>query len=182
MKYCVSRYDAKHCPGRMQTVNDVVLIPSLRIHTHAPDARSLTVNSVVATLRQEAATGKSTQDIISSACGKVKGAVKAAMPKISNMSRNIRRVKQKRNIAPVAPKRLRDLILNGDFTTTTNKENFLFYDSGASDRRIVIYATEANLNFLKECEEWYLDGTFRICPPLFSQIYTIHGKSPKHVV
>lgn len=92
------------------------------------------------------------------------------------MSRNIRRLKQKKNVAPVAPKYLRELIFDERYTVTTNDENFMMYDSGPTDRRTVIFATDANISFLQECEEWYLDGTFRISPPLFSQVYTIHGK------
>lgn len=169
----ICRYDATHCPGRIQTVNDRVVKTSL--HTHAPDARNYPVHSVVAEMRQEAATAKSSKEIIANACSKVKGVViyvKAALPKISN----IRRLKQKRNIAPVTPRLVRELIIDAIFTVTANNENFLLFDNGATDRRIIVFATDANIRFLKECGEWYLDGTFRICPPLFSQIYTIHGR------
>lgn len=133
------------------------------------------MDAIVDGIRQDAQTSKSTREIITEACGKAKGAVKAALPKISNMSRVIRRRKQKRNVAPATPRLLRDLIFDESYTVTTKNENFMLYDSGAADRRTVIFATDENIRFLKECKEWYMDGTFRVCPPLFNQIYTIHG-------
>ena len=42
-------------------------------------------------------------------------------------------------------------------------ENFLHSDSGAGDdKRMIVYATEGNIELLKECQEWFLDGTFRV--------------------
>ena len=32
------------------------------------------------------------------------------------------------------------------------------------------------MQLLKECPEWYLDGTFKTCPLVFQQVYTVHVK------
>ena len=64
---------------------------------------------------------------------------------------------------------------------TERNERFLYFDSGAEQpdsNRIIVYATEGNINLLKTCSEWFLDGTFSICPTIFAQLYTIHVKLP----
>ena len=63
------------------------------------------------------------------------------------------------------------------YRTTTNGEPFLVYDSGVGDEeRIFILASQDALQFLADSERWYADGTFRISPEIFFQLYTIHGQ------
>ena len=57
-----------------------------------------------------------------------------------------------------------------------NEELFLLYDSGAVNDRILVFGTERNLDFLQLSDGWYADGTFKVAPPLFRQLYTIHGE------
>ena len=54
---------------------------------------------------------------------------------------------------------------------------FLLHDSGAAsgDDRFLMFGTRQNKEVLAECEVWMADGTFRVCPLLFTQMYTIHG-------
>ena len=62
--------------------------------------------------------------------------------------------------------------------------NFLLYDNleendeendeELSDR-MIIFGTERMINLLAECQDWMLDGTFKVTPALFYQLYTIHG-------
>ena len=61
---------------------------------------------------------------------------------------------------------------------TTKGDRFLLYDSGAEADRMIIFATPANLDILGRSEEWFLDGTFKVCPSIFSQLYTVHAKLP----
>ena len=68
---------------------------------------------------------------------------------------------------------------------TRNGEEFLLFDTfeeeddelGADEGedRIIAFATRRNLEQLAECNMWYMDGTFKACPNLFTQIYTING-------
>src|SRR5262249_6761109 len=52
---------------------------------------------------------------------------------------------------------------------------FLFHDSGPGPNRILIFSTERNPDLLSRSQHWYADGTFKTVPPLFEQLYTIHG-------
>jgi hypothetical protein len=52
--------------------------------------------------------------------------------------------------------------------------NFLLCNDGTNDR-ILIYAT---INFFEKASDGrklFMDGTFKCCPNLFAQLYTIHA-------
>ncbi|KAF9421706.1 hypothetical protein HW555_002387, partial [Spodoptera exigua] len=40
---------------------------------------------------------------------------------------------------------------------------------------ILLFGTSENIRLLQLSPFWILDGTFRTCPTLFYQIYTVHG-------
>lgn len=121
-------------------------------------------------------TEESTREITGFVTGLAKGpAVSMALPKISNMSRTIRRTRVRANIAPVTPASLQELRFEGKYTVTDKNDNFIIHDSENEDR-LVIFGTNSNLDFLAASDEWYMDGTFDMCPPLFQQVYTIHGE------
>jgi hypothetical protein len=65
-------------------------------------------------------------------------------------------------------------------------ETFLVFDSAdlstETRERLIIFSTERNLNLLNQCDHWFGDGTFKLTPPLFSQIYTIHGLHRSNVL
>ena len=68
------------------------------------------------------------------------------------------------------------------YRTTTNGDPFLVYDGGVGDKqRIFIFASQDALQVSAESEHWYADGTFRVCPKMFSQLYTIHDQSDGRV-
>ena len=67
-----------------------------------------------------------------------------------------------------------DLNIPEEFTKTS-KDLFLIYDSGSTDGRLLIFATQSNRNILAHSEHWYADGAFKTMPPIFAQLYTVHG-------
>ncbi|CAF1111998.1 unnamed protein product [Brachionus calyciflorus] len=71
-----------------------------------------------------------------------------------------------------------DFELHQDFTITLKNENFIFFDSfdpsKKNNDRIIIFATEKNLQLLSKFRHWLCDGTFDAAPKLFKQLFTIH--------
>ena len=47
-------------------------------------------------------------------------------------------------------------------------------EEGNGEEMILMFATVANLHHLSKADVWYGDGTFKVCPKLFYQLYTIH--------
>ncbi|KAF7685046.1 hypothetical protein CDIK_4205 [Cucumispora dikerogammari] len=59
---------------------------------------------------------------------------------------------------------------------TMRKETFLQFDSGIEcPNRVVLFYSLPTIEYLKKSDVIMMDGTFKICPPSFYQIYTIHG-------
>ena len=54
-------------------------------------------------------------------------------------------------------------------------EHFLRADVETHGGRHVIFATEEQLAKLTEAKRWYVDGTFKLCRPPFSQLFSINA-------
>jgi hypothetical protein len=46
----------------------------------------------------------------------------------------------------------------------------------------VIFASEENLRLMSASDRIFMDGTFKTCPRIFAESYTIHGMVSGHVV
>lgn len=59
---------------------------------------------------------------------------------------------------------------------TLRNESFCLHDSGPLGKnRLIMFATKENLLHLKHSDFWIADGTFKVAPPTFCQLYVIHG-------
>lgn len=115
------------------------------------------------------------------------------------MKRTVGR-RRNRNL-PTNPKRLVDLgDIPEEFKVTKNNKKFLCFDSYLDEdseddeddeaeedqrrreKRILIYATKADLKILAASSTWYIDGTFDTAPDIFTQVLTIHGEYLGEVV
>jgi len=56
---------------------------------------------------------------------------------------------------------------------TNRNENFLLVNDNTSN--ILLFATETNLKFLSKVDTIFVDGTFKSCPKIFTQMFTVHG-------
>ena len=54
-------------------------------------------------------------------------------------------------------------------------ENFLLHDSGPGADRILMFGCERNIRSLAQADVWGADGTFKVCPRLWCQLYTVHA-------
>ena len=99
------------------------------------------------------------------------------VPKDTSLKRTLQRARHASERCPREPVSLNQLILRDDDKVLPNGEAWLFYDSGPSSDRILMFATQGNLRLLEQTEIAFSDGTFKCAPSrLFSQLYTIHGK------
>ena len=69
------------------------------------------------------------------------------------------------------------LVLHIEFQTTIIGEQFLFFDSGAGAAdTITTFASVQARQLLEQSGNWYGDGTFKVCPEVFYQLYTFHAQ------
>ena len=69
-----------------------------------------------------------------------------------------------------------DFIIPYSYTLTRGYERFLLTDEKtASGGRILIFASNAQLNELFKANYVFCDGTFATVSSIFNQLYTFHG-------
>ena len=108
--------------------------------------------------------------------------VKAYLPRIDSIKRGIRRLREGNNL-PAPGRDDMDFDIPNDYAILIDGRQFLQYDNGNGEARILIYGTAAGLSFLTNSPDWFMDGTFKVAPPQFAQLYTVHGlKEGHHVI
>ena len=109
--------------------------------------------------------------------------VAVEMPSTSAIRQTIHRIRKKD--LPVEPERAEDVVIPNNLKLTqAGARNFLLFDTNTDQNdeledehdgtRIIGFGTEENLRRLGNSDVWFLDGTFKTCPRLFQQIFTIN--------
>lgn len=112
------------------------------------------------------------RNLVSDAVQTIDAAVAPVLPSMNAMARTVNRIRQKDNII-ANPRDLSELKL--DNILTEKGMPLLLYDNESADNRLIIFATKSNLQMLSSSDGIFSDGTFGVSPPLFEQLYTIHG-------
>ncbi|XP_053202906.1 uncharacterized protein LOC128387687 [Panonychus citri] len=81
--------------------------------------------------------------------------------------------RSKLSMVPKLPASREEINLPNDMKVLPNGQNFLIADEGEGDR-ILVFGSFKSFQRLAEADNIYMDGTFKSCPKLFYQIYTIH--------
>lgn len=166
------------CTKMAATTDDPLVMVTTPEHNHAPDQDYVRAKQVVQEIKEagvrqpERAPGL----LIEQKKQDLPEEVLAKLPTTSALTRTVNRTRQAQ--LPPNPKSLDDLHeLPPEYKLTLKSENFLCYDSFGEDDgpRIIVFATNDNLRKLAASHTWFCDGTFRICPDLFTQVFTIHG-------
>ncbi|XP_034945928.1 uncharacterized protein [Chelonus insularis] len=160
--------------SELKTGNIVGVTPK---HEHASDIAAVEMKMIKAKIAKKARTNDSKPaTVITQALRGVLSPVSALLPKLSSMSRTVNRIRAKENPQLPDVSSRCELVLTEEFKYTHTGELFLLYDNGGSKRRFLMFTTHKNLNVLSRCQQWLGDGTFRVAPNNFSQLYTIiHG-------
>ena len=117
---------------------------------------------------------ESAQKIVASVVKDISNPTSLKLPKISSIKMTIRRDREK-DEHPANSVSLQELSIPNKHAVTENDDEFLQFDSGSEDDRIIIFSTRKSLTLLSSSDHWFADGTFDACPSLFYQLYTIHG-------
>ncbi|XP_042913268.2 uncharacterized protein [Parasteatoda tepidariorum] len=76
---------------------------------------------------------------------------------------------------PALPKSVDDIVWTERYTKTKDGKDFLLGDDGSGEDRLLMFCTTDNLKRMCSSKKIWADGTFKIVPLLFHQLYTIHG-------
>ena len=76
---------------------------------------------------------------------------------------------------PAVPQRREDIPVLPNNYQINRGDRFLLFDCGVGDvNRLIIFATNDAIRLITTNPHWFIDGTFKVCPEIFFQIYTIH--------
>ena len=153
-------------------------VKSAGIHCHGPDPTILELNQTRKKLKDAAvSTADKPAKIINQLKSTMNENIAIYLPNDNALRQTILRERKKKSGRPTEPKDIDNLIhLPLPYKTTVEGQEFLIpiyddQDSGA----MMIFTTTDDLHRLSKCEFWIMDGTFDVTPPLFNQMYSIHG-------
>lgn len=157
----------------MTSVGDNV--ESKKEHSHAPDGRKAQVRKVVNSIKEEAQSSNDPpRRIIRNNTKNIEDPISAVeLPSNETLARNVRRIRQQLGGGFKLPKSLGELELENEYAKTVKGDQFLLFDNKRSN--YYFHPTHVNLQYLVYCDHWHIDGTFDVTPPLFKQLYTVHG-------
>ena len=99
------------------------------------------------------------------------------LPALCHMRRDIRLQRQANQQLPSQANREDVPGLPLQYQRSYANEQFLIFNSGQGDAdRIFIFGTNQSLQLLSQSQKWFGDGTFKVCPQIFFQIYTIRAQ------
>lgn len=172
------KYNMYKCRGRAHTVNDEVILHK-NTHNHTPNIIEISTKTIINELKKTASSQVSStpHQIITNTISTISSqAISGALPSVATMKKTVQRLKRCENAPPVNPSTLSEITIIEPYTFTLNNKPFLLYDSGSDDvNRILLFSTEENLKILSDQYHWFIDGTFKSSPQLFTQLLTIHA-------
>ena len=168
--HCSFRGKSNHCPASVVQCPEGFTVGVE--HNHAAEVGLPETTKLTAAIKR-----KATDDLFRSASAIVDGVLlegmetAAAMPTLArpeHLARAANRCRQsKRPQDPV------DLDFNIDESSIP--EGFLRADIETREKRHPIFATEEQLTLLRKAKRWYVDGTFNLCRPPFTQLFTMNA-------
>ncbi|KII73004.1 hypothetical protein RF11_00672 [Thelohanellus kitauei] len=170
-----TKYRSEKCPRRLITHNGMLLSREAK-HDHAPDIIERNIRLLVNSIKENALqTMLPTQNVISDSVQGLESAISASMPSLPALKKRVQRVRNELGSSIPLPSSTLDLMIPEDYKITLTGNRFLLYDNNSVER-ILIFSTEENLRLLSNHRTWFCDGTFKTCPSLFQQLYSIHVK------
>jgi len=117
------------------------------------------------------ATPSSSQAAVSSA---LDGHVLMVLPSRPRLTRTLQRKRQKLNTSANGGTQLPPIPVDLTFEIPTMYKPMVLFDSGPGQNRIVLMGILELLDGLARADIWLADGTFKVVPSLYFQLYSIH--------
>ncbi|CAF3834472.1 unnamed protein product [Rotaria sordida] len=162
----IFRCQNRSCKARCHTnLSMDVFLSQPTTHNHAPNPDRIPVIQLHNEVKQRAATtDEPTSSILHSALRTFPLRAAGELTRTDIIIQTIRRQRTTPAIIPSGH-------LPEDLKKTYRGEDFLLYE----DNEMIIFTTKTNLSILKQSKHWFADGTFKVCPDDFYQLFTLHA-------
>lgn len=187
------------CAARAITNNppaptDVILLkgPEQSSHSHPPNQEEVEAEKITSRIKRKAAAHPEVPpaQILRVELAGVSDGVLSQLPEREALKKQVRR--ERRKDLPPNPRSLSELQELPDlYQKTLQGEKFLIFDSRVAEDedededvqrdeetaadRTLVFGTRQNLEVLCRSSTWFIDGTFKVTPTLFTQLFTILG-------
>jgi len=181
---CELRRNKQQCKAKIKVDIYENIIGAFNEHTHPPSDTVCEVNRIKSRIRDLSDTTQNPpQLILGEALQGISEDASVNLPAIDHMRRTIRH-QRRDNQRPGNPvNRAAIPVLPMEYQVTANNDQFLLFDSGVDDEnRMLIFASNQAIQLLAISEDWFGDGTFKVCPDIFFQLYTIHARINQRVI
>ena len=96
-------------------------------------------------------------------------ATQLTLPSKASLFKVSQRVRQKKDLIQFPEPASRNFDVPEEF------KSFLVHDSGKEDHeRIMLFGDNEMIKYLQSSPSWLADGTFKLSPKMFYQLYTVH--------
>ena len=165
-----------NCKGRAITFfhNRSHYLKKFVEHNHSPQASNAEVAKTIGQIKQKArATRDKPVQIIQDITVNMQQEHHPYLPSSNALRSRIKHVK--RAEMPAQPQTIEEINIPDSLRLTFNGDTFLIRDCAIGNDRILLFATQANIQRLSQASFWLMDGTFKTVPTVFRQLYTIHA-------
>ena len=166
------------CKARVHLSASGEFLRIVNKHTHPSVPTQCKITKVRDGIKRRAdITQDTTQQMLAAEMQGVSENAAVNMPSLDNIRRNIRYQRQDNPLSNPLHRNDIPAMLTHEYQVTSMEEPFLLLDSGVDDpERFFIFGTNRGLQLLGQSQHWYADGTFKVCPQVFFQVYTIHAQ------
>ncbi|KAL8588584.1 hypothetical protein ACOMHN_034038 [Nucella lapillus] len=183
-------------PANQRTSRSNGAIPNVKnYHNHLANQRCQEETSIAEMKEGAAATDAPTRRLIGEMRANLTDETLTNLPQRSALRRTIQRKRKIDDAFPPLPLNLEDIDILEQFREVLvggTQVRFLLDDTGDADndaeeeenllKRIIFFGTDEVLRFMTANSNWMADGTFKVAPQLFFQLYTIHVIKDNHVI
>lgn len=179
------RCSVRDCKGRLVTplmdlqpgpVDDDVEPVRKGDHLHAPDPARVEVKKLHGVVKERAVTSEEPpRRIVQDAVAGIGEEAATKVRSNTNLTAMVNRKRRHGEAFPPPPHGRLAFEIPPNLRVTNNGQPFLLHDSGPEDAdRLLIFAAPRMVQLLRDYEEWFVDGTFKVSPEIFYQVYTVH--------
>lgn len=164
------------CKGMLRTTlneeDEHILLKQSQNHCHEADPLRKKIADFRNKLKDDAAKSKFCK-ILNDSKSETDSEIIESLPSTAALKQSMYRAKRKLHGALVEPT---DLNFNIDESVTQIQgQNFIIKDRQFDNKRIIMMSTLNHVTILSKSDYWILDGTFKVVPCIFTQLYTLHG-------
>ena len=169
----IFRCKNRDCKGRCHTNPSMdAIVSGPTEHCHAPNPDYVPVVELTKKIKSRSVDSEESPSVILHAALRSFPLDSAGqLPKTETLLRTIRRQREPEvsNLDNQLPDNLK---------LTDRGDNFVLHE----DNTLIVFTTDSNLEVLKSCKHWFADGTFKVCPEDFYQMFTLHGLFKSQVI